>query len=151
VTKAQHEVRIERPITEVFDFLADGTNNRRWQTPVVQTTFEGSLGDGTTFGQRVRHPLGFTVSADYRISTYEPTHCLAMTVISGGPIHPTMTYMLRAEGECTVVRCVVELQLFGIARLATPMLVLLHPLYGWEASWIEHLRDVLDPAQLVLR
>jgi uncharacterized protein YndB with AHSA1/START domain len=145
MSTAQHEVRIERPIAEVFAFLADGTNNPRWQTRVTQTGTDGPLGEGTTFHQRMRHPLGFSVTADYRISAYEPPRRLVLTVTSGGPIRPTMTYTLRADGASTLVRCTVELHPHGLARLASPALVLLHPLFAWEASWTERLVDLLDP------
>jgi hypothetical protein len=51
----------------------------------------GPLGAGTTFRQTVRHPLGFTVSADYRITVYDRPRQLAMVVTSGGPVRPTLT------------------------------------------------------------
>jgi uncharacterized protein YndB with AHSA1/START domain len=147
MTKAQHVVRIGRPNTEVFDFLADGTNNPRWQPMVVKTTgSEGALKAGAMFHQRVRHPFGFTVSADYCITTYDAPYRLALTVTSGGPIRPTLTYVVTPEGESTVVHCTVELHPSGLARLATPLLVLLHPLYAWEAAWIDRARDVLESA-----
>ena len=146
MTKAHHDVRIDRPITEVFDFLAEGSNNPRWQPLVVRTTGdEGTLGTGTMFRQRVRHPLGYTVSADYRITSYEPPYRLALTVTSGGPIRPTLTYTLTPDGEATIVHCTIEHKLSGLARLATPALALLHPLYAWEASWIERARELLEP------
>jgi uncharacterized protein YndB with AHSA1/START domain len=146
MNKAAHDIRINRPITEVFDFLADGTNNPRWQPMVVRTTRpEGALGVGSTFRQRVRHPLGFTVSADYRITAYDFPHHLAMTVSSGGPIRPTLTYTLTTDGQATILRCTIEHHTNGLARIATPALALLHPLFAWEASSIERARLLLDP------
>lgn len=41
MVQAQHEVQIEQPVDIVFDFLADGANNPRWQPPVVETTQKG--------------------------------------------------------------------------------------------------------------
>ena len=57
MTQAHHDVRIARPIEDVFDFLANGANNPRWQPLVVSTVPDGeSLGVGSTFRQTVRHP-----------------------------------------------------------------------------------------------
>ncbi len=147
MASAAHEVRIDRPITEVFDFLADGTNNPRWQ-PLVVTSIgpEGPVGPGATFTQRVRSPLGFTVSANYRVIAYEPSQKLSMTVTSGGPIRPTITYTLTAEDQATIVRCVVEYRPAGLARLTAPLFVLLHPLFAWEASCLERVGPALESA-----
>lgn len=137
MTKAHDDARIDRPITEVFDFLADGTSNPRRQPLVVRTArSEGTLGVGTTFHQRVRHPLGYTGSAAYRIISYESPHLLAMTVTSGGPIRPTLTYILMPDCEATIMHCAIEHHLSGRARLATPILALLHP-FGRVGSFLD--------------
>jgi Polyketide cyclase / dehydrase and lipid transport len=70
MTRSQHAVTIDRPADEIFEFLADGSDNHQWQPPVVNTTQTDSpLGVGH---QTVRHPFGFRVSADYRVVAYEP-------------------------------------------------------------------------------
>lgn len=120
MTQANHIVRIERPIEEVFDFLADGTNNPRWQRFVIRTApSNDAIGVGHTFTQRVRHPLGFTVPADFRVIEYERPRRLSVIVTAGGPIRPTLTYELTPDGEhATTLRCKVEYPLAGMARLA---------------------------------
>jgi hypothetical protein len=30
------------------------------------------------------------------------------------------------------------------ARIAAPLLALLHPLFAWEASWLDKARDILQ-------
>jgi uncharacterized protein YndB with AHSA1/START domain len=147
MTQARHDVRINRPIQEVFDFLADGTNNPRWQPPVIRTTPTGETLDlGSAFQQKVRHPLGFTVSADYRITAYGPPHLLATVITSGGPLRPNLTYTLTATAAgATEVECLIEYHPSGLGRLASPALALLYPLFAWEASWIERARNLLEP------
>src|ERR1700685_2797602 len=84
MASAQHNVEIGRPAEEVFDFLAEGTNNPRWQPPVIHTMrSDGPVGVGTTFRQSVRHPFGFTVSANYRVATFERPRVLALVVHCG--------------------------------------------------------------------
>jgi uncharacterized protein YndB with AHSA1/START domain len=148
VSQAHHEVLINRPIDEVFDFLAGGVNNPRWQPLVVSTTPpSGDIEVGSTFRQRVRHPLGFRVSADYRVTAYERPRRLAVEVISGGPIRPTVAYDLVPGGDgvgATSLRCTIEHHPTGLARFASPTLALLHPLFAWEASAVERARRLLE-------
>jgi hypothetical protein len=143
--QATHDVTIDRPIENVFDFLADGTNNRYWQPMVVSTESDGTpIGVGTVFRQKVRHPLGFKVSADYRLTAYERPTTLAVVVISGGPIRPTMSYELAAHDRITTVRCTLESGRHGLGRLAAPFLAVIHPLFAWEAAWVDDAKEILE-------
>jgi len=146
MARAQHSVDIARPIEDVFDFLANGTNNPRWQNRVTMTTQVGdTLGVGTAFRQSMRHPLGFSVSANYRITAFERPRLLVTKVTSGGPIRPAETYELTGNAAGgTTVRCTIDVRAAGAARIATPVLALLRPLFAWEASWLDNARDVLQ-------
>jgi uncharacterized membrane protein len=146
MTMTEHDVRIDRPAAEVFAFLADGTNNPRWQPPVIEThPPAGPIGVGAQFHQKMRHPLGFKVSADYRVVDYQPGRQLSVQTSSGGPIRPTQRYELTANGDgSTTVHTAIEYRPQGIMQLARPLLGLLHPLFAWEASWIDNARDVLS-------
>jgi uncharacterized protein YndB with AHSA1/START domain len=144
--RAQHEVQIRRPVGEVFDFVADGANNPRWQPRVIHTAQTGGhLGLGTSFRQSVRHPLGFPVSANYRLTVFDRPRLLALVVTSGGPIRPTETYELAEAGRgATKLRCTIEYRPQGLARMVVPLLGLVHPLFAWEASWVDRARDILE-------
>ena len=84
MTGARYSVDIARPIEDVFDFLANGANNPRWQTRVTSTTQLGdTLGAGTAFKQSMRHPLGFAVPASYRITVFERPRIIAKAGTSG--------------------------------------------------------------------
>jgi uncharacterized protein YndB with AHSA1/START domain len=150
MARARHSVDIARPIEDVFDFLANGTNNPRWQKRVTLTTQLGdTLGVGTAFKQSMRHPLGFSVPANYRITAFERPRLLVTKVTSGGPIRPTETYELteNATGG-TTVRCTIGVRAAGAARIATPALALLHPLLAWEASWLDNARGILQGSSI---
>ncbi len=142
---ARHSVDIARPIEEVFDFLANGANNPRWQTRVTSTTQVGdTLGVGTVFKQSMRHPLGFSVPASYRITVFERPRVIVKTGTSGGPIRPTETYELAGNaGGGTTVTGSIGVQTAGAGRIAAPFLALLYPLFAWEVSWLDHARDIL--------
>jgi uncharacterized protein YndB with AHSA1/START domain len=146
VTRAQYEVRIGRPIEQVFDFLADGSNNPRWQ-PRTQLTsqVETALAAGTSFRQTMRHPFGFNISSNYKLTVFERPHTLVLVATSRSPIRPTVTYDLTEHpGGGTVLHCTVEYRPIGMARFAAPLLSIVRPLVAWEASWIEGVRDVLE-------
>lgn len=139
---AHHSVDIARPIEAVFDFLANGANNPRWQIAVTTTAQLGDqLGVGTTFKQSMRHPLGFTVPGNYRITAFERPHTIAKKGTSGGPIRPTETYVLIENATGGTVRCTIDFQPSAAGRIAMPLLGLLHPLFAWEASWLDNARD----------
>jgi hypothetical protein len=130
----------------VFDFLANGSNNPQCQTRVTSTTQLGpTLDVGTAFKQSMHHPLGFAVPANYRITAFERPRIIAKTGTSGGPIRPTETYELteNATGG-TTVRCTIGVQPAGAGRIAAPLLAFLHPLFAWEASWLDNARDILQ-------
>jgi uncharacterized protein YndB with AHSA1/START domain len=140
---ADHEVRIARPMEEVFDFLADGSNNPSWQPRTTEATQLGdALGVGTSFRQSVRHPFGFSVSSNYRLTVFDRPTRLSLVSTSGGPIHPEESFVLEDTGNGqTLLRAHVGYQADGVVRLAKPLLALLHPLFAWEASWIEHITE----------
>ena len=97
MASAHREVRIDRPADVVFDFLADGTNNPKWQPAVVDAgSDEAAPRVGATYRQSVRHPIGFRVPAGYRLTVFERPRRLAFEVSSGGPLRPTGTFELSA-------------------------------------------------------
>jgi uncharacterized protein YndB with AHSA1/START domain len=54
---AEHTVTVERPIEDVFGYLADGSNNPRWRSGVIsieRASAEG--GAGATYRQKLRGP-----------------------------------------------------------------------------------------------
>jgi uncharacterized protein YndB with AHSA1/START domain len=56
---AENSVTIDRPIQQVFDLLADGTNNPKWRPGVLEIANEtGGFGVGTVYKQAIRGPGG---------------------------------------------------------------------------------------------
>jgi hypothetical protein len=141
MASAEHEIRIDVPADTVFDFLLDGSNNPSWQPTVIDAKPTSEpLGLGTTFHETIRHPLGFKVSADYEVTLAERPSALTLSSSGGGPIHPTQRYRLTDHGDgSSTVTSTVEYQPKRIPRAAGPALALLHPLFAWEARWIERL------------
>jgi carbon monoxide dehydrogenase subunit G len=63
---------IERPIDEVFAFLADGTNDLKFSPRVqeIRKTTDGPIGVGTVFESKVKD-AGMTSSRKFELTTFE--------------------------------------------------------------------------------
>lgn len=120
---AEHSVIVARPIDEVFDFIADGSNNPRWRSAVLDVARgSGDDGLGVIWRQGIKGPGGRRISGDYRITTWERPVKLGFEVISG-PARPTGMYTLVAEGPSrTSVTFTLDLHPSGPMRLMGPMI-----------------------------
>ena len=80
---ARSSVTVDRPIQDVFHFLAEGRNNPTWRSDVsLAARIAGSgvdLGVGATYLQKVTERTARTVEETYEISRYEPPHLLEFT------------------------------------------------------------------------
>ena len=87
--KASQSVSVDRPVHEVFDFLALGTNNPLWRpgirlvTRVYGTGPDDGPGVGTTYLQRVADGSGRTVEETYRLTRFERPLRLEFEVTRG--------------------------------------------------------------------
>ena len=91
---ADNRVTINRPINEVFAFLADGTNNPRWRPGVLEITrTSASGGEGSTYRQVLSGPGGRRIDGDYEVTIYQPPHQLEFRV-TAGPARPTGRFEL---------------------------------------------------------
>lgn len=106
---------VDRPISEVFAFLADGTNDPKFSPRVqeIQKTTDGPLGAGTVFESKVKD-AGMTTSRKFELTALDaPTKIRwaersknMITVPDGGydlePIGDTQTKVTihnRLEGH----------------------------------------------------
>jgi uncharacterized protein YndB with AHSA1/START domain len=123
---AEARVTIEKPAREVFDFLADGVNNKRWRSGVVEISrVSGDAvsgeGVGARYRQTLRGPGGRSIDGDYRITACDRPTRLAFEVVAG-PARPTGTFLLRPEGPSSVsVTFTLDLQPRGLMRAMAPM------------------------------
>ncbi len=64
---------IDRPINEVFAFLADGTNDPKFSPRVqeIRQTTDGGVGVGTAFESKVKD-AGMTTSRKFELTVFEP-------------------------------------------------------------------------------
>ena len=83
-------VVIERPLEEVFAFVADRENDALWAPVVTQTrkTSEGPLGVGTTYEQSGRF-LGRNLEMIFEVTEYEPNRKIGLRLTTSGPLRAT--------------------------------------------------------------
>ena len=85
---AEHTVTIARPIDEVYAFVADGTNNPRWHSGVIEISRTSEQdGLGATYRQVLTGPGGRRIDGDYRVTAYDPPRRLGFEV-TAGPARP---------------------------------------------------------------
>jgi uncharacterized membrane protein len=120
---AEGTTTINRPATEVFAFLLDGTNNPLWRPAVIdiQRRPDTPLGVGAIFKQGVKGPGGRRLDADYEIVECDPNEALIFHVIAG-PARPTGTFNLRALGDATEVTFTLLYEPKGLAKLMDPLI-----------------------------
>jgi uncharacterized protein YndB with AHSA1/START domain len=113
---ASNTVTINRPIADVFSYVADGLNGPKWRSGIVDIAHASGEGLGATYRQGVKGPGGRRIDADYEITAWEPPTRLAFKAIAG-PVRPTGEYRLAAAGAGTSITFSLDAQLGGIQKL----------------------------------
>ena len=82
--KATASIVIEKPISEVWDFVSDITNMEKWVNGVSDPvpTSEGEWGIGSTFRSDYIY-AGKNHAISYVITEFDPPHRMSMRSISG--------------------------------------------------------------------
>jgi uncharacterized protein YndB with AHSA1/START domain len=120
VIRAAWTQRIERPVEEVFDYVADLDHESEWNPDASNTvrTTPGEIGIGTVWEQDFRR-AGHVVS---EVDGYERPRLVSFHASS-----PTSEARVRFEfapagDAATELSCAVELALKGGMRLLEPLL-----------------------------
>ncbi|HZD17403.1 MAG TPA: SRPBCC family protein [Actinomycetota bacterium] len=113
-------VTIDRPIDEVFAFLANLENVPKWNYAVTETrkSSPGPVGVGTTYVQK-RH-LPRPSEERLTVTDLEPDRCVAVEGTLG-PFPARVRYDLEPSGDRTRVTNSVELEVTGALRLIGPI------------------------------
>jgi len=101
-------VQVTRPVDEVFDYLADVTNEARWNPWArwVKQISEGPVGQGALFRGSYK---GFG-ELDQDLSVYERPRRVTYHSIPKGMREANMTFELQPDGATTRVRIVGDAQ-----------------------------------------
>ena len=119
--KIETSVLINRPVNEVFAYVANLENGQEWQTDVqeLRQTSEGPMGVGTVWHE-VRQLLGRLVEQSNKMTQYEPNKKFAYRQSGTVPVEAMITFESVAEGE-TKVTMTGEAEPGGFFKLAEPL------------------------------
>jgi uncharacterized protein YndB with AHSA1/START domain len=112
-------ITIERPIAEVFAFLADGENDRKFSARVIEIakTTDGAPGVGSVYASTVKD-AGVKTQREFKLTEFEPPTRIRWTETSKNLVTvPVGGYDLAAEGERTQLTFFNELQGHGLGVL----------------------------------
>jgi carbon monoxide dehydrogenase subunit G len=114
---------IDRPIEQVFDFLADGTNDRKFSPRVLEITktTDGPPGVGTVWASSVKD-AGLKTKREFKITEFERPTRIRWTEISKNLVTvPDGGYELAPEGSGTRVTFSNDFEGHGAGKLLTPL------------------------------
>jgi carbon monoxide dehydrogenase subunit G len=112
---------INRPLAEVFAYLAGEENNVNWRSGMVDVnkTSEGPVGVGTTY-RIVNHVMGRRIEGEAEVTQYELNRKYATRNKSGPRIETQRTFETVDGG--TRVTFAVHADLAGLFQLAEPLI-----------------------------
>lgn len=118
----EHSIVINRPLDEVFSYLADNENETQWQAGLLESkkTSEGAIGVGTT-GHDTRKFMGREIVTVWEVTEFESDRMYAFKVIKG-PVPFVGAYRFTEDGNGTRVTITAKAEMSGISRLFEPMI-----------------------------
>jgi uncharacterized membrane protein len=117
-------VEIDRPASEVFDYLADMANNPRWQRGMrsCRWTSEPPLRVGSTYDQEASF-LGKPITSSFEVTELEPGSRIRIET-TGGSMPIDVTRSVEPDGNRSRVVAIVRGDPSGLFRLAAPLMKL---------------------------
>lgn len=109
---------IERPPQEVFDFVADPANDRKWRDSAVSAEWlsEGPIGVGSKL-KSVDKMMGRKIESTSEVTAYDPPHKLGQEKL-GGPVPFEFTIVLEPDGSGTKLTMAGQAEVGGFFKLA---------------------------------
>ena len=119
-------INIDRSPQEVFDYLADMSNNPKWQNGMQACTWtsEPPLRLGSTYDQEAKF-LGKRIVSSFEVVEFEPGERIRIRTTSGTMPIDVTRQVAPSENGGTEVRAVVRGEPTGLLRLAKPVMRLL--------------------------
>ena len=110
---------IDRPIEEVFAFLADGENDKKFSERIVEIEkkTDGPTGVGTVYAS-VAKDAGFKQKHEFELTEFESPSKIRWTELTKNPVHVTDGgYDLAPAGTGTELTFFNDLEGRGIGKL----------------------------------
>jgi uncharacterized protein YndB with AHSA1/START domain len=135
-------ITINRPMEDVFAYVADVTNDPAWHTDILgaEKKSEGPIGMGTVWHTRFKPSMGIS-EADMEVVAFEPNQ---KQVMKGevGPMHPTLTYLFEPADGGTKFTRRIQIGISGFMRVMEPVMRLVSA--RRNRTFVENLKRVLE-------
>ncbi len=116
---------INRPVTDVFAFVANLENHPKWETDFleVKQLTSTSGGVGTTYQYQCLPKFsGQTVTSKFEITEYAVNQKIAFVGEVAGPAKPKGRYIFETVAGGTKVTSLAQPEFRGLFRLLEPMM-----------------------------
>lgn len=117
--KIETSIEIARPQEEVFAYLTDLENAKRWSIEPVDVTYYGELAEGTT-GVDARKLGWKEIAMPWTITVFDPPNRVVMEYTAPFPITSALSF--QPTGTGARVTCSMDLRTRGFWRLLGPLL-----------------------------
>jgi uncharacterized protein YndB with AHSA1/START domain len=116
-----HTVTIDRPVNEMFDFVAESSNEPKWDVDVqkVVRPTRGPLTAGTTY-EWVLKFLG-TKRIAGEVTAFESNRLIELTTFEGAVL-PKITHTFKADGDRTIYARRIRFETRGLLKLLEPLM-----------------------------
>ena len=113
---------IDRPVKDVFSFVANPNNMTKWNSAVVsiQQITPGAVGIGTKF-KSVGEALGRRMEGEVQVTAYEPDRKTGFQM-NAGPVQVNVTLTFKPVGTGTKLNLNAQGNPGGIFKLAEGVL-----------------------------
>lgn len=142
MARIENTITINRPIEQVFAFIADYRNNVKWQTGVIAAGFTSPapVGVGTTFKYDAEF-MGSKLETTGELTAHDPPKKIAWKSTSGPfPMSGSTSFESAAGG--TLVTDTIEAEPGGFFKLAGPLLM--KQMQGQTEKDMKKLKDILE-------
>jgi uncharacterized protein YndB with AHSA1/START domain len=120
--KLLHQVFIDRPVPEVFDFVSTKTNITRWKKGLVEVRRKTTEPTGVgTVDTHISEFIGTRSEVDHQITQYEPPHLVEFVTLNA-PFPSSGYFKFEAEREGTKVTVVSQAEPKGVYKLLAPVM-----------------------------
>jgi len=114
--RIRQSIHISRPVDDVFEFVADHTNDHRWRSEVRSVQIVGAVREGVgTHRREMVAYQGKAVEANVEITEFEPGSRICFRIHGGMRAHGC--YDFRAEGDGTRFGFSATVELTGKAAM----------------------------------
>lgn len=135
-----HTVTINRPVDEVFEFVAEPSHETDWHFDVkeVLRDKDGPYEIGEKFQWRIN--FGGLKTYSIEVTALEPNRFIELTTYEG-PVLPVLTHTFQSEGAGTRYTRRIRFETKGLLRFLAPLMVRFN---NPNTRWAENLKELLE-------